>query len=410
MGAIFCPHGYSHPPAASDDADHATRPARILRQLPEPARLNYLYGEAGCDGGCNLAPAFGVRANQKPGRGWRDYFPDARAYADWLAPFAQAVAWDPLCVGAAIFLSGADPAGQPNFTSFDIGDEVDLRPLFTADVPGPQVAWLGPTAGPVPAPTPTPSGGPIVSDVVLSVSERHTHAADGNWGAGEPFGPCRGVVIHSTGGGASSLENEFTSTIAWFTNPDAGVSAHAVIGAGKFSEVCRTVGDLEKAYHAREPSNTNRRGIELAHPDGLRWESVQYPTFQYEAAGELIARWKLADEARGWVWPIALLSRAQLARNPDAPGIAYHRDLPAGIADGRRDPTPPFDGSKLIAAASRWYARLSAGLPTPAPTPPAVPPEVIAALDTLWAYVGADVAKQRTIVAVKIALGLQVAP
>jgi hypothetical protein len=219
---------------------------------------------------------------------------------------------------------------------------------------------------------PNPPKEPPVSDVALSVPTRVSHAADGNWGMGEPFGPCKGVVIHSTGGSGRTLEAEYIGAVNWFTSPEAGVSAHRIVGAGKMAEVCTSVHDHEKAYHAREPSNTNRRGIELAHPDG--WDQVQYADFQYEAAGELIARWKMADEKRGWNWPIRLLSRVEAVA--DAPGLVFHRDLPAGITDGRRDPTPPMDGAKLIAAATRWYAAISGGggmPPTPTKPPPADP-------------------------------------
>lgn len=346
---IWVPHGYSHPPAAAEDEYHFDRPRNILAQLPGDARLNYALGEMGCDGGCDLP-------DKKPGVGWTGYWQRIEDYAAWVRPQVAAVAQDPLCVGGAFFLSGADPNGRPNFVSFDVRDEVDFRPVLTEAVPGPPITWLEP------APTPEV---PPMADVTLSVPTRTAHAAEGNWGQGETFGPCIGVVIHSTGGAGRTLETEYVGTINWFQNPDAGVSAHRVIGAGKFSEVCTSLHDHEKAYHAREPANTNRRGIEFAHPDGF--DAVAYPDFQYEAAAELIVRWKLADAARGWVWPLKLLNQADALR--DAPGIVYHRDLPAGIRDGRRDPTPPFDGVKLTAAINRWYAKLSGGTPVP-PNPP----------------------------------------
>jgi hypothetical protein len=342
-------HEYGVPSLGLEDW-HLLRHRRVWAVLEDDCRVPVLVTECGIDGGIE-----GRRAV-----GWRGYL-DARGYGAWLDAYHGELARDAYVHGATLFLCG----GAPDWASFDLADEVDLRPALTRSIAMPP-RW-------------TPPGGAAVPDVVLSVPTRASHAADGNWGRGEAFGPCRGVVIHSTGGAGSTLESEYTGTINWFQNPDAGVSAHVVIGAGKFAEVCRVLGDLEKAYHAREPSNTNRRGIELAHPDG--WDQVLYPDFQYEAAGELVARWKLADAARGWSWPIKLLTRAEAAG--DAPGIVFHRDLPAGIRDGRRDPTPPFDGVKLVAAAGRWYARLTGGLPVP-PTPtPSI--DIAKERDALWA-------------------------
>lgn len=290
--------------------------------------------------------------------GWKADGLTEDAYLAELRAYEAELMRDPYVLAATPFTCGP----TPDWASFDMDP-------FADD--------LAATTGPLPTPPPQE---PTVPDVVLSVPMRHSHAAEGNWGAGEPFGPVKGVVIHSTGGSGTTLENEYTGTINWFQNPAAGVSAHVVIGAGKFAEVCRVLGDLEKAYHAREPSNTNRRGIEFAHPDG--WDQVLYPDSQYEMAGELIARWKIADAARGWVWPIKLLTRNEATA--DAAGIVFHRDLPAGINDGRRDPTPPFNPTKLLEAANRWHAKLTGG--TPVPTPPT---ETDAALlDRLYALAG----------------------
>lgn len=138
---IWCPHGYSHPPTAANDPWHFDRPRHILERLPTDARLNYALGEMGCDGGCDLP-------DKKPGVGWQGYFDpeDGRItrYAAWVRPQVAAIAADPLCIGGAFFLSGADPAGNPNFTSFDVRDEVDFRPVLTEAVAGPPITWLEP--------------------------------------------------------------------------------------------------------------------------------------------------------------------------------------------------------------------------------------------------------------------------
>jgi hypothetical protein len=153
MGAVWMPHGYSHPPDPSDDEFHSTRPSKILALLPEECRLNYAYGEDGCDGGTS-------QANQKPGQGFRAYFGDGggttgpRKYRDWMAAKRAAVAADPLCIGSAIFLDGADPASRPPWDSFDIGDEVDFRAYFRESVAGPPITWLEEEEEPVPPPRP----------------------------------------------------------------------------------------------------------------------------------------------------------------------------------------------------------------------------------------------------------------
>ena len=334
-GGYLALHEYGIPSLGFEDW-HLLRHRRVWAVLPDDARVPILVTECGIDGG--------IEGRREVG--WRGYM-DSRAYADWLRRYHAEIARDAYVHGATLFLCGC----YPQWASFSLEDEVDLRGPLTEAVAMP-ARWTPPT------------GGAPVPDVVLSVPTRVSHAADENWGAGEPFGPVKGVVIHSTGGSGTTLEAEYIGTINWFQNPAAGVSAHAVIGAGKFAEVCRVLGDVEKAYHAREPANTNRRGIEFAHPDG--WDQVLYPDSQYEMAGELIARWHLADKARGWAWPLKLLTRAEASA--DAAGIVFHRDLPAGINDGRRDPTPPFDATKLLAAVNRWYAKLTGG--TPVPTPP----------------------------------------
>lgn len=288
--------------------------------------------------------------------------------------------------------------------NFGAGQEVDrdrwadeqLRPFldWCAAVPTIEAVCYFAYTWPTPdMPTPTPVDGkgtrietvlrewtpPInggsVSDIVLSVPERHSHAVEGNWGAGQPFGPPVGVTVHSTGGGSSTIENEYTATINWFQNPSSGVSAQRVVGGGAFSEVNTSAHDREVAYHGRDPDNHRRHSIELAHGFGGAWDSVAYPDFQYEAAGELIARWCIAD---GDAWPIRLLSREELAGNPLAAGIALHKDTPNGVKDGKRDPSPPFDPPRLIAAAQAWYDHLTGG----ATLPPA--PDLAALADQVW--------------------------
>lgn len=206
---------------------------------------------------------------------------------------------------------------------------------------------------------------PVV-DVVLTAKSVNAFASPANYGGS--FGPCIGVVIHSTGGGASSVENEYSATKNWFQDANAQVSAHRVVGGGRFSEVALSVHDNDQAWHCRE-ENSRRRGIEIAHGDERDnpfWATTPYTDFQYDATAELIVRWNIEDEKRGWKWPLILLTRDQAAAI--RPGIVFHRDTPPGIRDGKRDPTPPFDSVKLIDAISRWNTKLRGGTPLPTPS------------------------------------------
>lgn len=367
---LWGPHGYAHPPAGSDDPYHSTRATAILARLPADARLNYYQGEDGCDGGTE-------QPDRKPGQGWRAYFDRPAAYASWYAAKRAALAADPYCVGSALFLEAADPSSPPgqNWSTFDLGDEVDLRPIFLEPVGGPPIDWLEPVGA-----APVEPGGLPVASVRLSVAERVATAAPENYGGA--IGPVIGVLLHSTDGPAATIENQWTGTINWFQNPDAGVSAHRVVGGGALSEVCESVPDDRIAYHGGDPQgrapseNGRRRGIEFAHGSGPSWDAVSYGSFAYAAGAELIARWHLADKARGWVWPVRLLTRGEMGAG--VPGVGFHRDAPSGVVQGRQDPTPPFDAARLIAEALAWVTKLEGGTapgPTPVnPAPVPIPP------------------------------------
>jgi N-acetyl-anhydromuramyl-L-alanine amidase AmpD len=325
---IWCPHGYSHPPTPANDAWHFDRPAHILAQLPEDARLNYAFGEMGCDGGCDLP-------DKKPGVGYEGYFApeDGRIkrYAEWARPQVAAVAADPLCIGGAFFLSGADPNGSPNFTTFDVRDEVDFRPVLTEAVPGPPITWLEPV------------GVPTVPDIALSVPTRTAMASPENYRTG-PRARTIGVVIHTTRGGGRP-ETEFSSTIAWFQNPDAQVSAHLVVGHTPFDEVARCVHDDDVAWHCRE-ANATHLGIEICQAQ----PTDPLTDFQYRAAAEACRLW-----ATKYGFPLARVT------SQNTPGLVGHEDTEAGKRDHKSDPGPAFDWPRFL--------KLVRG-GTPVPTPP----------------------------------------
>lgn len=242
---------------------------------------------------------------------------------------------------------------------------------WTEPKPTPPVVVAPPTPAPpkpapAPAPKPTPKPGGSVN-VKLSVGERTALAHPSNWDENTPIGPVKGVVIHSTGGQSSRIETEYDGSVNW-AQQDHGDgkegAAHRIIGAGGLrAQVAMTVPDSGKAYHSSTIGvNQHYRGVEFAHPDTAFWNGQPYTDFQYAAAAELIARWKLADEARGWNWPIALVDK------PGLTGLVYHRTVQP--AD-RSDPTGPFDGARLVREAQAWYAKLGGkAAPTPTPAPP----------------------------------------
>lgn len=163
-----------------------------------------------------------------------------------------------------------------------------------------------------------------------------------------------GVVIHSTGGGSSSLANEANATANWFQNRDAGVSAHRIVGP---TEVITSVPDDVTAYHARE-NNADHLGLEFAVPDTAAFAGAAYPAFYYEAAGELLARW-----AATYGFPLVWVS------SQNQPGLIEHQVSEAGKRDGKRDPTGTFSPKLLLEAAQRWRARLGGQPVPPNPTP-----------------------------------------
>lgn len=91
------------------------------------------------------------------------------------------------------------------------------------------------------------------------------------------------VVLHATAGGLSG-------TLAWFANPEAGVSAHFVVA--KNGEVYQMVEEKRLAHHAgasqfrgREDFNTFSIGIEIVNLNDGR---DPYPADQFEAMVDLV--------------------------------------------------------------------------------------------------------------------------
>jgi hypothetical protein len=92
------------------------------------------------------------------------------------------------------------------------------------------------------------------------------------------------VVLHATAGGLSG-------TLAWFANPNSGVSAHYVIA--KNGDIYQMVEEKRRAHHAgaseyqgREDFNDFSIGIELVN---LNDGTDPYPPDQFEAAVKLVS-------------------------------------------------------------------------------------------------------------------------
>jgi N-acetyl-anhydromuramyl-L-alanine amidase AmpD len=205
-------------------------------------------------------------------------------------------------------------------------------------------------------PNPIPPEVPVVPDIVLSVPMRTSIASPDNYRVG-PRAKTIGVVIHTTRGGASSVEREYTATINWFQNPDAQVSAHLVVGAGTFSEVCRSVHDDDVAWHARS-ANATHLGIEIAQPN----LNSPISEFQYQAAAEACRLWAIK-----YNFPLVRVMNIAI------PGLIGHEDTAEGKLDRKSDPGPVFDWDKFIRLCRREIV-------VPAP-----PTDAVALQEAVWA-------------------------
>lgn len=198
-----------------------------------------------------------------------------------------------------------------------------------------------------------PAGGGANGDVTLSVPTVVQYAAPGNFAVG-PRAQTRGVVVHTTRGGSGSLEEDYRSTVAWFQNPQSGVSAHLVVGP---SEVARCLHDTAIGYHAKT-ANQAFLGLEIAQPT----ISTPISDFQYAAAAEACRRW-----AEQYGFPL------ERVMTEAAAGLVGHQDTESGKQDGKTDPGVPPQG------VFDWGRFLDACRGAPAPDP------IVAVRDQVWA-------------------------
>jgi hypothetical protein len=198
------------------------------------------------------------------------------------------------------------------------------------------------TVAPTPPPnTATQPGGKTVTDFASP-------------NCGGPRAHTLGIVVHSTRGGTASLEAEFDATVNWFANPQASVSAHAVVSP---TRTARPVAPDNQAWHCLTRNRTHL-GIEFAQPklgDAI-------PESELQRGASVCAEW-CVKYGIPTVWA---LDR----------GFVQHKDTPEGHAQGKSDIGAGFDGDRFMAMVKAEVARLTA------PKPDAVTD----ALNGIWAY------------------------
>ena len=133
-----------------------------------------------------------------------------------------------------------------------------------------------------------------------------------------------GVIVHSTRSDKPiSLDEEYRRAREWLCNPASEVSAHTLVGP-KPDMVARLVDPDDEAYHARE-HNATHLAIELVQPK----LGVTIPDITWRLAAREVAGWCVR-----YYIPIAWSTTR---------GIAEHREMPAGIREGKSDILCPID-------------------------------------------------------------------
>lgn len=162
---------------------------------------------------------------------------------------------------------------------------------------------------------------------------------------GGPRRATEGVIIHSTRGGASSLEREWLGTLNWFQNPASQVSAHDVIAAD--GTLAFVVDDELTAWHAGEHNDT-WLGIELVQPRiGDPFTDAQFRTLG-ERLRYLSAKFGFAL---------------------DIEHLPFHSQMPQGVRSGKSDAVPRNDHAAIAAFRAALASYLAEPEPEPEPDP-----------------------------------------
>lgn len=136
------------------------------------------------------------------------------------------------------------------------------------------------------------------------------------------------VVVHSTRGGASSSLLELQATLNWFAKPDTA-SAHLVIAFD--GTIYRCVDDDKQAWHARE-LNAHSWGIELVQP----FIENPFSPAQYASLNAALTHYH-----DNYGVPLTVV------KEPALTGVTGHEFTAPGHRDGKTDPGPEFDWSKI---------------------------------------------------------------
>lgn len=137
-------------------------------------------------------------------------------------------------------------------------------------------------------------------------------------------------MLHSTRGGAATLDGELHATADWFSNPTvpaaSRVSAHVIIGDD--GTLIRCVPLAKPAWHARW-YNPQWLGAELVQRHlGDPISDAQYATLA----------WWLTNEVRPQ-FPFPWTDQT----------LPQHWEIPPGKEDGKTDLESPFDRARLLA-------------------------------------------------------------
>lgn len=131
-------------------------------------------------------------------------------------------------------------------------------------------------------------------------------------------------MLHSTRGGAATVEQEWAGTLNWFQSNPYEISAHAVIAFD--GRIARCVDEARIAHHAGI-HNGRWLGVELVQPRlGDPISDTQYQT---------LARW-------------CQVMGEQFGFTPNALTLQEHRHMPQGIGSGKSDIGAPFSVAVLL--------------------------------------------------------------
>lgn len=131
-------------------------------------------------------------------------------------------------------------------------------------------------------------------------------------------------MLHSTRGGAASVELEFAATLNWFRSATSYVSAHAVIAWDGTIALC--VPPSLIAWHAGE-HNLGWLGVELVQPHaGDPISDAQYTSLS----------WWCREMSKRFGFPL------------NETTLVEHRFMPQGMRVGKTDIGPPFDLGVLL--------------------------------------------------------------